>query len=117
MTAPHKDANLLIAIAHGKQMQVEGLTSPWTDASPDRALVAVCAGEPCRIKPDFIVINGVECQKPLDKFSTESWVVTLHMRHMRGPMPPTAKTFMFNNEQDAAQVVAALVKPFKECQE
>ena len=117
MNTPHPDASLLRAIADGKQMQVEGLTSPWQDATPDHALFAVYNSEPCRIKPDFVIVNGVECPKPLDEFSTESWVVTLRMRHMRGPMPPMAKTFMFNNEHDAAQVIEALIKPFKECQE
>ena len=117
MTTPHRDASLLRAIADGKQMQTEGLTAPWADASGDEALTALAEGQPCRIKPDFVIVNGVECPKPLDEFSTESWVVTLRMRHMRGPMPPMAKTFMFNNEHDAAQVIEALIKPFKECQE
>lgn len=117
MSTPHPDADKLRAIADGKQMQGEGYGTKWMDIPAHDALRLLSHAKPCRIKPEFIVINGVECPKPLDKFSTESWVVTLCMRHMRGPMPPMAKTFMFNNEHDAAQVIEALIKPFKECHE
>ena len=109
MTAPHKDANLLIAIAHGKQMQVEGLTSPWADASPDRALVAICAGEPCRIKPEFIVINGVECPKPNTK-SGRNWV-SITCANGRESI------YCFDSMEDAVEVYEAIIKPFKECKE
>ncbi len=117
MTTPHPDATLLRAIADGKQMQTEGLTAPWADASGDEALTALAEGQPCRIKPDFVIINRAECPKPLDAWCDEAYVVTVSMRPVEGPAPPTAKRFWFNSEHDAAQVVDALVKPFKECQE
>lgn len=63
-TTPHKDADKLRAIADGKQMQTEGDGGLWADASAQDALRAVLDGDPCRIKPHMIVINGVECPAP-----------------------------------------------------
>jgi len=109
MSTPHKDADKLRAIAEGKQMQVEGVTSLWRDASPDDALFAVYNGEPCRIKPEFIVINGVECQKPaptLDRnFTVRLMILNQGIYWDLG----------FAELADAETVCHALIKPFKEC--
>ena len=110
-TTPHKDADLLRAIADGKQMQVEGLTSPWTDARADEALWAIAQGDSCRIKPEFIVINGVECQKPSPLLHSRFTVRILIIN--KG----TYWDLGFAELADAEAVCRALVKPFKECQE
>lgn len=111
MTTPHKDAALLRAIADGKQMQVEGPTIPWRDASPDDALFAVYNGEPCRIKPKVIIINGVECPKP-EFGEAAHYAVTVTI-----PLLFKDHTAHFSTAVDALSVYQALIKPFKECQE
>ena len=112
MTTPHKDADKLRAIAGGKQMQVYGNNgNPWVDASPDRALVAICAGEPCRIKPEFVLINGVECPKP-EFGEAAHYAVTVTF-----PQLFKDHTAHFSTAVDALSVYQALIKPFKECQE
>ena len=112
MTTPHKDADKLRAIAGGKQMQVYGNNgNPWVDASPGRALVAICAGEPCRIKPEFVLINGVECPKPVPppegKYTARIMILN----------QGTFWELDFAELADAETVCRALVKPFKECKE
>lgn len=110
MSTPHKDADKLRAIAGGKQMQVYGNNgNPWVDASPDRALVAICAGEPCRIKPLTITVNGVECPKPSTK-SGRNWV-SITCANGRESI------YCFDPMEDAIEVYEALIKPFKECKE
>ena len=110
MTTPHKDADKLIAIAHGKQMQIYGNDgTPWVNTNPDRALVAICAGEPCRVKPEFVLINGVECPKPNTK-SGRNWV-SITCANGRESI------YCFDSVTDAIEVYEALIKPFKECQE
>lgn len=110
MTTPHKDADKLIAIAHGKQMQVYGNQgTPWADASHDRALVAICAGQPCRIKPETVMVNGVECPKPV---TIGRYTVRLMILN-EGKFWDT----FFDNLSEAETVCHALIKPFKECKE
>lgn len=71
MTTPHPQADLLRAIADGKQMQeldFPGINHPgnWCDCDADRALNRISRGvEQCvRIKPDTVTINGIECNAP-----------------------------------------------------
>ena len=111
MNTPHPDASLLRAIADGKQMQVEGLTSPWQDATPDHALFAVYNSEPCRIKPDFVVINGVECPKP-ESGESAHYAVTMTI-----PLLFQDHTVYFSKAVDALCAYQAIIKPFKEFHE
>lgn len=112
MTTPHKDAEKLRAIADGKQMQVYGNNgTPWVDATSDHALFAVYNGEPCRIKPDFIVVNGVECPKHSERLR-KNWV-SIGVVCSNG----RESTYCFESVADAIAVYEALIKPFKECQE
>ena len=113
MTTPHKDADKLLAIAHGKQMQVYGNNNgtPWVDASPDRSLVAICAGQPCRIKPLTVMVNGVECPRPVPPPEGKYTVRILILN--RGIF----WELDFAELADAEAVCRAMVKPFKECQE
>lgn len=107
-TKPHSDADKLRAIADGKQMQVEGLTSPWTDARADEALWAIAQGYPCRIKPETVMVNGVECHKPNTKAET-NWV---SIRCTDG----RESVHCFDSVTDAIAVYEALIRPFEECQ-
>lgn len=68
MTTPHPQADLLRAIADGKQMQKpESRVSPknWHDVSAEEALCALVNGTPVRIKPGTVTINGIECNAPM----------------------------------------------------
>ena len=114
MTTAHRDASLLRAIADGKQMQVEGLTAPWMDASGDDALIALAEGQPCRIKPEFIVINGVECDASQRRKADFFVCITLvgHSRELLAE-----GVFYWPNKDAARTAFEALIKPFKECQE
>ena len=112
MTTPHKDADKLLAIAHGKQMQVHGNNgTPWVDASPDRALMAICAGQPCRIKPETVTVNGIDCPRPVPPLERKYTVRILILN--RGIF----WELDFAELADAEAVCRAMVKPFKECQE
>ncbi len=109
MNTPHKDAALLRAIADGKQMQGEGYGTKWMDIPAHDALRLLSHAKPCRIKPEFIVINGVECPKPNTK-SGRNWVsITCAKRESIYCFDPM--------DGDAIAVYEALIKPFKECQE
>ncbi len=64
MTTPHPAADLLRAIADGKQMQeldFPGINHPgnWCDCDADRALNRISRGveQYVRIKPDTVTIN------------------------------------------------------------
>ena len=111
-TTPHKDAEKLMAIAQGKQMQCYRCHgTPWADVDGDAALVALTEGQPCRIKPEFIVINGVECPKP-ELGETAQYAVTVAI-----PLLFQDHTVHFSTAVGALSVYQALIKPFKECQE
>ena len=65
MTTPHPQADLLRAIADGKQMQeldFPGINHPgnWCDCDADRALNRISRGveQYVRIKPDTVTINA-----------------------------------------------------------
>lgn len=58
MTTPHPKADLLIAIAQGKQMQsYRSIGDPWVDINPQDALRCALEGYPCRVKPETVTIN------------------------------------------------------------
>lgn len=72
MTTPHPAADLLRAIADGRQMQeldFPGINHPgnWCDCDADRALNRISRGveQYVRIKPDTVTINGIECPAPM----------------------------------------------------
>ena len=112
MTTPHKDAEKLRAIADGKQMQIYGNNgTPWVDATPGHALFAVYNGDPCRIKPEIIVINGVECPKP-ESGESAHYAVTMTI-----PLLFQDHTVYFSKAVDALCAYQAIIKPFKEFHE
>lgn len=72
MTTPHHQADLLRAIADGKQMQeldFTGINHPgnWCDCDADRALNRISRGveQYVRIKPETVTINSIECPAPM----------------------------------------------------
>ena len=115
MTTPHPDAVLLRAIADGKQMQGECLGPPWIDIDARAALAAVAQGLPCRIKPDFVLVNGVECPKPLTE-GDYPYTVTTTVR-CGSHTESRIHVLGFDYKNSALQVFDAIIKPFKECQE
>lgn len=106
-TTPHPDAALLRAIADGKQMQGEGYGTKWMDIPAHDALRLLSHAKPCRIKPEFIVINGVECPKP-NKKAEKNWVSIVCANGRES-------VHCFDSTADAIAVYEALIKPFKEC--
>ena len=106
MNTPHPRADLLIAIAQGKQMQGACLGPPWIDIDARDALSAVAQGLPCRIKPETVMVNGVECPKPVPG---EQYIVRITMRNYA-----PCVDISFAKLADAETVYRALIKPFKE---
>lgn len=82
---PHPHAEMLIAIAEGKQMQGHIAKQTWMDVSPSRALELISSGPwtaAIRIKPEpsTITINGHEFPEPMRVAPEEGamyWVVNL----------------------------------------
>ena len=66
MTTPHPHADLLRAIADGRQMQIKR-PSEWRDCDASTALAGLASVAPhhIRIKPDTVTINGIECPAPM----------------------------------------------------
>ena len=72
MTTSHPSADMLRAIADGKQMQqdrtyIDSTEPKWTDCSSVRALYLISCEESnlVRIKPETVLINGIECPAPM----------------------------------------------------
>lgn len=69
MTTPHPNADLLRAIADGRQMQgrLPEDGCDWFDIYPDQAIGAIASdySMKVRIKPDTVTINGIECPAPM----------------------------------------------------
>ena len=69
MTTPHPNADMLRAIADGKQMQgrLPEDGCDWFDIYPDQAIGAIASGYSMkvRIKPETVLINGIECPAPM----------------------------------------------------
>lgn len=69
MTTPHPNADLLRAIADGKQMQgrLQEDGCDWFDIYPDQAIGAIASdySMKVRIKPETVLINGIECPAPM----------------------------------------------------
>lgn len=69
MTTPHPNADLLRAIADGKQMQgrLQEDGCDWFDIYPDQAIGAIASdySMKVRIKPETVLINGIECPVPM----------------------------------------------------
>ena len=61
----HPQAALLRAIADGKQMQQQSQENEqWFDVKANQAMYAISQVWKVRIKPDTLLINGMEVPKP-----------------------------------------------------
>ena len=70
MTTPHPNADLLRDIADGRQTQKEildGASRRFVNCSAKRALQMIAKGcaQFIRIKPETVLINGIECNAPM----------------------------------------------------
>lgn len=70
----HEHAELLRAIADGKQMQVQDGHGSWHNCCGTTALRTITEGlfrrTNLRVKPTTITVNGIEVPEPLRDFST-----------------------------------------------
>ena len=132
MTTPHPHADLLRAIADGKQMQQDRTytdsTEPkWTDCSSVRALYLISCEESdlVRIKPDTVTINGIECNAPMRvepemgswyytptptneaKFTLWAWLNDASGQRL------FAEGLCFATAEDAAAAARAMIAPLK----
>lgn len=75
--AEHKYAEILRAIADGKQFQYKGTglySADWFDYDREELLKDIAEYSPhdeIRIKPEFVLINGIEVPKPLTKLPAD----------------------------------------------
>jgi hypothetical protein len=104
----HPKADLLIALAEGKEIQYKGRDSCWYQAT-----LYHLAKEPTgefRIKPDTITVNGVEIAMPvLHTGRYDGWVTM-----QASASGCSNRTFYFITESDAKACYEALIKPFRE---
>ena len=131
MTTPHPNADLLRAIADGKQMQGR-LTADgcdWFDIYPDQAIGAIASdySMDIRIKPGTVTINGIECPAPMRKKPSYGSIyympaIDLMSRSAIGFTWVGGSTdeFLFDRglcfatEADAKAVAEAMLKPLRE---
>lgn len=104
---PHKYADLLRAIADGKQMQVDTGTG-FVDVTYKDALLAMVDDDVCRVKPEMIVINGVECHPPSGITNFSLGITAIAQPH---PVDLGA-VFYFDSERHLIAAFQALIKPF-----
>lgn len=112
MTTPHPQAELLRAIADGKQMQRHS-NDEWLNCTAEAALNRLALGMSLRIKPDTITVNGVEVPKPLGHpFDGGKWIISIQL----GEHKSTAcngEVIICKDYTDARTVFDALILPFK----
>lgn len=109
----HKHAAILRAIADGKKLQYQHQTG-WQDVVADDIFMSAYKFElgKLRIAPETVLINGVECPKPIRytapvrKFVP--WCVFIHITGEDGTQ------FEYTSEADARTVFDALILPFKQ---
>ena len=113
MSTPHPHANILRAIADGKRIQGRLNSSvPWVDAE----LINLAQEPECqfRIAPETVMVNGVECPKPVGNPHTETnWLVDISIGQCYAGTRTSRQHFVFATEEDAKTIYNALCKPFK----
>lgn len=110
-TKKHQYAEILHAIADGKEIQTLGITE-WESVYIPTVLhcMSLASFNPdrYRVKPDTITVNGIECEAPT-KVTTQ---FKLRVILFHGAAATEEKRFFFNNEEDGYIAYAALIKPF-----
>jgi hypothetical protein len=104
-------AEILIAIAEGKQIQIfDGSDGSWDNYGPVSVLGQLANGihrECIRVKPDTILVNGRIINAPVNKETFSQ--VTVTVRTQRGDI---SKVIPFNTWSDAADAYSAILLPF-----
>lgn len=106
MTTPHKHRDILIAIADGKKVEYRGADQRWYETN----LYGLANGAAAeyRIAPETVLINGVECPKPVVKPNAVACVISIVLGGTN------INQYAFSTAADAKTVYDALCKPFKE---
>ena len=106
----HPYADILIAIAEGKEVQWQMSNGKWAHQSPEGTLAEICSNaydpERYRIKPATITINGVVCEGFVEGRETDYLI-----RIDAGSTGVKRLLFDSITARDAAY--AALIKPFE----
>lgn len=122
MTTPYPHADILRAIAEGKQIQWQDPRGNWRNTAPGDVLLTIGACGPARfrIAPETVLVNGVECPKNADDTIGNPWTVCVVLRsdpvNLLVPFryEKEVEQFWYATEVDARTVFDALCKPFKE---
>ena len=102
---PHPHADILRAIADGKKVELLTQTG-W--CSTGLTQVANYPESTFRIAPETVLINGVECPKPVVKPNAVACVISIVLGGTN------INQYAFSTAADAKTVYDALCKPFKE---
>lgn len=106
----HPYAEILIAIAEGKEIQWQDSDGVWLNEPVSCVLMEIYSPEYSpqryRIKPATITINGVDCEAPLTGAEGSSHWIKIQTF--------TKDLFMhFNSDEARDAAYAALIKPFE----
>jgi len=106
----HPYADILIAIAEGKEIQELSAKGEWFTCCSHYALHDIAeensTPERYRVKPATILINGVECGAPVEKRNGYDWVIVRKN--------DAEKVVHFGTPEARDAAYAALIKPFGE---
>ena len=114
----HKHADILRAIAEGKDIQYRYLTGEWVGATHETIMqrmlndVGTHGENQFRIAPETVMVNGVECQKPTSDISGGPNVSIMYSPGAGCYV--SGENFSFVTDYDARTVYDALCKPFRE---
>lgn len=129
MTTPHPQADLLRAIADGRQMQgrLPEDGCDWFDIYPDQAIGAIASdySMKVRIKPDTVTINGIECPAPMrvepeqgslyyaPTPANEAFATSFRWRGDSVDLFLLERGICFATADDAATAARAMIAPLK----
>lgn len=106
----HPYADILIAVAEGKEIQWKTPAHLWANTAPEVVLECIhkklWSPERFRVKPTTIVINGVECEAPTLGYHT----IIIQVNAING----ATKHVAWDTKEARDAAYAALIKPFGE---
>jgi hypothetical protein len=112
MTTPHPHAEILRAIADGKQAQIRN-DDHWDTVDASVALYHLGQGFTVRIAPETITVNGVECPENMPApYDHTNWIVNIEYGTAYTGQRTSCRLLTFDNQADAKTVYDALCKPF-----
>lgn len=105
MRKPHKHSEIIKAWADGAEIEFRNQdATTWTQINNRPRWFDTTE---YRIKPNTVLINGVECAAPCIDIS--EYRITISSSWYNGP----TKTLAFETKLDAHEVFQALIDPFK----